>query len=316
MKAARALVVVALIGSLIFNLVALGKLRKRAIITVNGQGISQKDLDSTLERQAGQEFKAQMVQKALIEQAAVKANVAPAPEEVDAAFNEQKELNWQTARELAIHPFKVDTLKDSIRLQLMQQNLLFKDINITDADIKEEYDRRPGFYDAPDKARTNLALVLKDGDIADIKGLMEKNTQPSVLMTQKRGQVTFLGDNNIYTFQRQFNGHSANAAEDALFKMKPGQVLQQSVTPQLAQAGAKAILIRMDHIESGKKADLNDPKVKKRIRNQLAATRSVPWKEYLNKLWTDMKFESEEPTDKKFIESILFPEKAAAEANR
>ena len=316
MKAFRALLVVGLIFSVLVNGILWSKTRKRPIITVNGQGISQKDIDNALERQAGQEVKATMVQKALIEQAATKAGVVPSKEEVDAAYNEQKELNWQVARAAQTQAYKVEQMKDQIRLQLMQQDLLFKDVKISDADIKEEYDRRPSFYDVPDKARTSLAVVLKDGDVSEIKSLMEKNTQPSVMMSQLRGKVAFLGDNYVYTLVRPFKGHAANPADESIFNMKPGSVSVQNVPPQLAQQGAKSFVVRLDHVEPGKKADLNDPKLKKRIRNQLAAARSKPWKEYFNTLWTDMKFESEEPTDKKFIESILFPEKAEAEANK
>lgn len=315
MKALKSLIYVVLIGSLILNVVLYGKTRKRAVISVNTQGISQKDIDNYLERQAGQQVKATMVQKALIEQAAKKNGVEPTKEEVDAAYNEQKELNWQVAREVMIYPFAADKRKDDLRLALMQQELLYKDVQVTDEEIKEEYNRRPSYYDAPDKAKTSFCVVLKDGDVAEIKSMMEKNTQPSVLTAQKRNQVAFLGDNYVYTFAKPFAEKSKNVAIEQVFGLKPGAVLQLPPS-EFQKEGAKAVLVRLDHLELGKKADLNDPKTKKRVRNVLASQRAVPWKEYLNKLWADMKFESEEPNDKKYIESILFPEKAAAEANK
>jgi len=316
MKALKSLIYVVLIGSLILNVVLYGKTRKRAVISVNTQGISQKDIDNYLERQAGQQVKAIMVEKALVEQAAKKNGVEPTKEEVDAAYNEQKELNWQLAREVMILPFAADKHKDDFRLALMKQELLYKDVQVTDEEIKEEYNRRPSYYDAPDKAKTSFCVVLKDGDVAEIKSMMEKNTQPSVLTAQKRNQVDFLGDNYVFTFPKPFREKPQNPAWEPIFGMKPGGVLQAAAPLEFQKMGGKASLIRLDHIEPGKKADLNDPKTRKRIRNSLASQRAVPWKEYLNKLWADMKFESEEPNDKKYIESILFPEKAAAEANK
>ena len=312
MKALKSLIYVVLIGSLILNVVLYGKTRKRAVISVNTQGISQKDIDNYLERQAGQPVKAIMVEKALVEQAAKKNGVEPTQEEVDAAYNEQKELNWQVAREVMIYPFAADKRKDIIRLDMMQKNLRYKEVPITDEEIKEEYNANPGNYDAFEKAKTNFCVVLKDGDIAEIKSMMEKNTQPSVLTAQKRNQVVFLGDNYVYTIPRIFGDKKPNP----IFNLKPGGVLQAAAPPELQKLGGKAIIIRLDHLEPGKKADLNDPKTKKKIHDALAEKRAAPWKEYLNKLWADMKFESEEPNDKKYIESLLFPEKAATEANK
>ena len=315
MKAIRALVVVALIGSLIFNVVAIAKLRKRPIITVNDAKITQKDLDNYLERRDGQQVKAEMVNKTLIEGAAQKAGVMPTEQEVEDAYKQKIEIDWQFAFKAQRYPFTIQAAKDAIRLEMASRGLLYKEAKVTDDDIKKEYDSRPAFYDNPDKARASLALVLKEGDVAEIKGLMEKGTQPSVIMTSKSKQVVFLGNDYVFTFLRQFGAKTSNQLTDSVFNLKKGQVLQ--IQPgQFAQLGAKAVLVRTDKIDPGSKANLADPKTKKQIREQVAQTQSKPWKEFLNTLWTDMKFESEDPNDKKYIESILFPEKAAAAANR
>ena len=123
-------------------------------------------------------------------------------------------------------------------------------------------------------------------------------------MQNFRGAVVFIGNENTFTFTQAY-GTTQNKA---IFDMKPNQVLQ--VPPgEFAKMGAKAIFVRLTKIEPGKKADLKDKKTKERIQLQVAAQRAKPWQEHLSKLWSSSKIDTENPQDKKYIETIFFPDR-------
>jgi hypothetical protein len=316
MRFVRVIVVLALIGSLGLNVIAVTKWRsRRPILTVNGQSLTKKDIDDYLEQQAGPNVKAVLVQRILIEQEAKRLGVWPSDADVEEAYVALREANWQVARQIMNNPWQANETKANIRYNLAQQRILTKDVPVTEEEIKEEYNTNAARYDTPNKARVNLALVLNEGQFSDIKQLMQKKNppvSPSVIMQNYRGGVVFLGYDNIYTFGQALNNPKDNAI---IFGMKPGDV--KDFPPQeFGRMGAKRIIVRMDKIEPGKKANMNDPKIKDRIRMAVAARRAKPWSEYLSGLWANVKFESENPDDKKNVEMLLFPERARAEASK
>lgn len=314
MRFVRVLVVVALILSLFGNFILYTKYRSsRAIFTVNGEGVSRRDIDSQLEQQAGPNAKALFVERLLVNQAAKKEGVMPTDQEVEDEFNRRREEDWQFARRVEGYPWLAGEAKKQIRQDYAKVRLLAKEVPVTEEEMQEEYRQNPARYDTPNKARAHLAIVLNAAVTNDIKQLLEKKepqVSPTVIMSQYRSAVTFLGHENVYTF-RQPLGNPQISAE--VFKMKKGQV-KQFPTGEFAKSGAKAILVRMLEVIPGKKADLNDPKTKEKLRMQVAARRWKPWQEYLSKLWADATFTSEDPNDKKHIEMVLFPAAAQAEA--
>ena len=89
--------------------------------------------------------------------------------------------------------------------------------------------------------------------------------------------------------------------------MKPGEVKQLPLTRDIAQIGGKALVFKMLEIIPGKKADLNDPKVRENLRNIIAQKRAKPFEEILSGIWGKSDFQSDNPDDKKQIEMMLFP---------
>lgn len=316
MRFVRVLVVVALILSLFGNFILYTKYRSsRAIFSVNGEGVSRRDIDSQLEQQAGPNVKALFVERLLVNQAAKKEGVAPTDAEVEDEFNRRREENWQFARQVEGYPWLAGEAKKQIRQEYAKIRLLAKKVPVTEEEIQEAYRQEPSKYDTPNKAKANLAVVLNASLIGDIKQLLEKKepaVSPTVIMQQYRTGVAFLGYNNEFTFLQPLGNAKVNAE---IFKMKKGQV-KQFPAGEFARQGAKAILVRMVEVIPGKKADLNDPKTKEKLKMQVASRRWQPWQEYLSDLWANAAFTSEDPNDKKNIEMVLFPAAARAEASK
>lgn len=312
MRFARVLIVVVLIVSLFGNFVMYMKWSgKRPIFTVNGQPVSKRDFQNYVEMRAGPQAKVDMVQELLVRQAAQKEGVTPSDKEINDLIDEQKEKDWQFAQQLATKPGALMDANRMIFMGLAKQRLLTKGITVTPEQIQEEYKSHPFAYDAPNKARVELAVILDGSRTNDVKELLQKPVNPTVIMQQlSRKAVVFLGDQNKLTITQPF-GTQQNAA---IFKMKPNDVIVLPPDPGLARQGAKAMVIRMIEITPGHKADLNDPKTKEKITTQVALRSAKPWQEYLSKLWADANFQSEDPSDKKMIERAWFPDRASADA--
>src|SRR5262245_40506221 len=116
MRFAKVIIVVILLFSLGLNFILYTKYRnRRAIISINGQGITKKDLDDYLENKAGPQVKRLMVERALVQQEAEKQKVWPTDQEVDEAFNEKKETDPTFAQQMSGNPWAVAETKNDIR---------------------------------------------------------------------------------------------------------------------------------------------------------------------------------------------------------
>lgn len=312
MRVLRVFVIVALLASLMMNFILYKKYYNgRAILSVNGQPYAERDLTNMLKAQAGFEVKGRVVERILVEQEAKKQGVYPTQKEVDDAYNDQKEMSWQFARQMEQRPWQINETKARIQQQLAQQRLLVKDTPVTPEEISTEYAARPMAYDTPNKAKGTLAVILDPTIIADVKQLLEKNppVSPDVIKQQySTSKVVFLGDEGVFTFVQPFGNTKMNGE---IFGMKPGEV-KQLPPGELARQGAKALLVRLKEIVPGKKADLNDPKTKEKITTYLALQRGKPWQEKLQKLYFSADIWTDDPQDKRIIQAVLFPDRERA----
>ena len=317
MRIVTPLLVILVIFSLAVNGVMYMKLRgRRPIFSVNGQGVTKKDLDDFLENKEGPSVKAEMVRRMLVDQEAKKQNVTPTEAEINEAFETQKEDNWQFAFNVNRSPWTTDETKKDLKMKLAATRLTLKDVPVADSEIKEAYDKQPAVFDTFDKAKGQLAVIADavntQQTTQEVITLLSKNppVAPAAIMTQYPQKVFFIGNEYKFTFKRpfQFTGNYQNKRLiDYIYAIKPGEVKQVPLTPDIAQIGGKAIVYKMLEVIPGHKADLNDPKTKEALHNALAAKRAKPFEEILSGIWARTDFQSDNPEDKKQIEAMLFP---------
>lgn len=310
MRFVRVIVVLALIASIAMNIIMYTKWRGgRSIMTINKQPFTERDLTTFLKAQGGFSVKAVVAERMLVEQEAKKQNLLPTDKEVDDEYNAQKEANWQFARKMENEPWMVTEVKMRLRQQMAKNRLIAKDVALTDEDIKSEYNSRPNLYDTPNKAKATLAVIMDPTIAPQVKQMLEKEppVSPTVIIQEfSSRKVAFLGEDNVFTFIQPF-GTNLNKE---IFGMKPNEVKQLPPTPDLARMGARSLIIRVKEFLPGKKADLNDPRTKEKIKSVLAQQRGKPWQEILSGLWANADFWSEDPSDKKIVEMQLFPDRA------
>ena len=281
---------------------------KKTIFTLNGESVTRSDMDDYLEKQFGPTYKAMMAQRLLIDQEARRKGLAPSETEINDEFGLKKELDWQFASRIATSPWLSDESRQEIKQQLEQQKLLAQDITVTEEEVREEYNAHPALYDAPAKAHTEVAAVLNEIHLEDIRKLMaqtDKPVGPRQIMQMYPREVVFIGDDDKFTFVQAYN----TEMNKDVFTMGPHDV-KVMLPGDLGQQGARRLVVKMLDITPGKKADLNDPKTLNRIKMNVALRRTRPASEMLAGLWASSSFQSADQGDRAQIERMFFPDQA------
>jgi hypothetical protein len=310
--------IVLLLISLIANGVMYLKFRShRSILTVNGVGLSKYDLDTYLETIYGVDYKAIFTRRTLIHDAATKAALSPSDDEVNQKFQEAKQVNWQYASTMNNNPWLADEGRKSLRENMELQRLQVKGVPYTEDDLRDEYKLQPAVYDTPSRAEAEVAL-LKNSHNAEIIKLIgdDPPVKPSAIMSNFRGEVRFLGDNNVYTFVQHFG----TPEQGLVFGMKPGEVKQIPAPAEVKSAGFTTMVVRLNKIIPGHKAEWIDPKLpptdqrekdykatQEALRMSVALKGANSAQELLRSLMQNATFDVEDPVDLENIKLKLLP---------
>lgn len=165
--------------------------RNNQFATVNGQTISHDDYMRALERapvtigtpapgQAPQQVPAgrfvldQLVGNKVVMAEATKAGVAPTEDEVNKRYDLQKRLmqvqmpdkNFDT--EMKNQGRTEADVKDELRTQLAETNLLVKRLGVTEDQLKKAYDLQKSSLSFPERAQLRLIVVPAGGQAAKL----------------------------------------------------------------------------------------------------------------------------------------------------
>jgi len=135
-----------------------------AAAIVNGQRISRSEFyRATLDR-AGAQVLDELITNRLIDQEAVKNHVKIDPAAIDRRLQEYKnsaaggdESTWQAI--LAQYDMTEQSLRDSIRRDLIAEQIIGKDITLSDDDIKAYYEQNKSQYAEAEQVRASHILV-------------------------------------------------------------------------------------------------------------------------------------------------------------
>jgi foldase protein PrsA len=114
----------------------------KTIATVNGEKITQAELNERLMQQAGQQVLNQIITEKLILQEARKKNIQIEAKDINQQIEEIKkqfpdEATFQ--QNLAENNMTLDYLKSQIELELIVKKLLQKEIEVTDKEVEDYY---------------------------------------------------------------------------------------------------------------------------------------------------------------------------------
>jgi foldase protein PrsA len=143
-----------------------------AVATVNGQPISRSDLDTRIENsQMGPQVLQQMVQEKLIQQYAKSNNITVTDAQIDEKENQIK-ANFPTGswdEMLKARGLTEAEVREALREQLIIDQALSKDVNITPAQVKEYFDKNHASFDKPEQVTARHILVQSPALAAQIE---------------------------------------------------------------------------------------------------------------------------------------------------
>lgn len=147
------------------------------VATVNGQSISKADFDAKLEGQPGAlGTLQQMVQGMLVDQYAAKNNITISDDEINKSEDEIKANfpNGSWDEMLKSRGLTEKDVRDFLRQKAILDKAVGKDVKITDAQIKDYFNKNHAAFDKPAQAQVRHILVadLKTAQKveADLKG--------------------------------------------------------------------------------------------------------------------------------------------------
>jgi foldase protein PrsA len=155
-KSGRGLVLAGLVVALLTVLVGCGS---RPAAIVNGQKITENDLNKRLRATDGKQVLSQLIETRIVHDAFVKAGLTVTDEDVNEAITERfgsKEAFQQQAAQAGINTDQY--IEDSIKPQIMMEKLATAGIKYTDADLQEFYQKNKDEYNVPE--RVTLRIIL------------------------------------------------------------------------------------------------------------------------------------------------------------
>lgn len=158
----RKAIVLILPAFLSVSLAACGGGGGGTVATVNGQAITHADLDQKLETSpAAKGLLQQMVQNDLIDQYAQKNHITVTQDDINKIENQYKAQypNGQWDQLLKARGYTEQDVQDIIRRQIILDRATGTNINITEAQIKQYFQKNHAAYDKPPMARARHILV-------------------------------------------------------------------------------------------------------------------------------------------------------------
>jgi len=140
--------------------------------SVNGETLSYADFYTLLQDQLGMEVAERLVFETVLQQESAKQGVVPTAEEIDARVNELIQQRFggdaaQFAQWMGRTGSTSDSLRRQVAIELMDIRLRSKDVEVTDAKLKEYFDQHhERRYDLPARVRYRQ-VVLDSKERAD-----------------------------------------------------------------------------------------------------------------------------------------------------
>ena len=327
MRYLRTILIVLLIISFSANVFLWAKnARRQAQITINNKKITKKEYYDWLEQHDGSNMMALMTKYYLLSQAAEKAGLSPTKDEIDKEMNLKLESNPNLATQFQFQPWAKEDQRRDIEMALCAMNLTTKDVTVTDDEINEFFKGSGEKYDEPTKYHTKV-LIARDPDTADrVQGVVQNLVKPNGVKTvlgqkypvpdlapvqaqfEPKVELLFKGTDGSWVIKRSITSTVKDPIADAVDKMKSGDVIKM----ELPGVKGSYLIIALESVETGKKASLTDPDVKKRITREYKLTRAQPMQELMRTLFDSATIETDPPDAKRNIEYLLLPERNRA----
>jgi foldase protein PrsA len=197
-----------------------------AVMTVNGQQISRAQLDDKLESSPyAMQVLRQLVQEDLIRQYADKNHITVSDSEVNQREQQLKQnypgSEWSQL--LAARGLTEKDVHDALQLNLILQDALGSNVHVTDAQIRQYFNKNHAAFDTPEKICASHILVSDPATAQKVESQLKSNGSNFAQLAQKYsidpGSKTKGGD--LGCFPR---GQMVAAFDQAAFALPVGKI--------------------------------------------------------------------------------------------
>lgn len=211
-----AVLVIAAAAWVLFN-------RQTAIAMVNGERITRKAFLDKLESQAGMQILQEMINDTLVAQEAKKAGVSVTEERLEEEMAKVKaNLGDQYEYVLNMYGMTEASLRSTLKANLLAYEISTKDVEVTDEQIKKDYDENPSYYKEPAQVKASHILVRTKEEAKAVLDELKKGADFAQLAKTKSidpGSAELGGDLGYFS-----SGQMTEAFEKAAFALSVGQL--------------------------------------------------------------------------------------------
>lgn len=308
------LVVVCLVVSVIGNFLLYNKAqRNRTQMQIGDYVVTQKLLHDWLWERHGIETQIEVAKYELVMQAAKRANLSPDPKEVEEYLKDLTEQVPAKAAEFASQPWKKAIARREQEYKIALANLMTRDVQATDADLQDFFQRNPGRWDLPDKLHLRVIECADRATADKAVTLMQQQISDMTLIQQQldpKGQVARIaGVDGTMVVAKPTGKPAQSAMINQMAAMKPNEV-------RVFPGQSRFLVVKMVKIEPGKQVNLEE--VKAKVARDFKLTRATPMQEVLRKLWDENqdKIVTDPPTLKYTMKAMIFNDISALEEAR
>ncbi len=245
----------------------------KTAVSVNGEKITKGQLDNRLEGQAGKSTLQQMVDTALVLQYGKAQNITVTDAEIQEQLNqlEQRFPPGQFETILKNQGLTMDDAKNIERVQLIVKKAVDKQVNISDAQVRDFFNKNKSLYNTGEQVRARHILVKTKTEADSIEAQLRKGADFATLARKASidpgskaagGELGWFGPTQM-----------VKPFSDAAYALKVGQTSQPVQTPfgwHIIQLEEK----RPAHAASLAEAA---PKVRQTLLQQAEAAQSGPF---------------------------------------
>ncbi|MGV3719758.1 MAG: peptidyl-prolyl cis-trans isomerase [Actinomycetota bacterium] len=241
---------------------------EKPVATVNGQSLSEKEFHQLTETATriepqrgtvGLQTLSQWINSSVMEQEAKKLKVYPSEKELDArvdAFRRQAALRGSNLEEqLKSQGVNFETFKDELLKQLVNENILFNGVTVSDAELEEEWKKKKPLFVQPETVKLSQITVDSPDALKKTQADLAGNTDFAlVARTRSQDQFKDAGGAIPEPLPKQLppGGPVAKEVLDAAFKLKPGQVSDP------IKVGATWVIVKLEEKIAEKQPNFDD----------------------------------------------------------
>jgi foldase protein PrsA len=158
------------------------------VAVVNGEKITEDEFIREMEKRIGKQVLVDMVNRAMLEQAAREQGLAPTEQDVDAELARRKQRlpDESTFNRLLLQQgLTLEDYRDMLRMEMSLERLLSAGVQVTEAEAREFFDKNREHYSTPALVNYSLIVVGSKKDAEAVIAELKKGADFAALARQK-----------------------------------------------------------------------------------------------------------------------------------